>query len=119
MKQKNKRNTAGMIALGASLASLAATAYFFMGPNGKQNRKDAKAWALKMKADVIAGLEETGTVTEAAYGAVVDSVAEEYMKGMKASRAEIKALAKDMKKHWKTIRHVVNVAREKSREKAK
>ena len=43
--------------IGAGVAGLAATAYFFLGPKGKQHQRHAKAWAIKMKGDVIEQLE--------------------------------------------------------------
>lgn len=89
--------------IGTSLAGIAATAYFFFGPKGKKNQKHAKAWAIKMKGDVVEKLEMARDISEPVYHEIIDSVAAEYEKGMKASRGEIKALAQDLKKHWKTI----------------
>ncbi|MFA5714472.1 MAG: hypothetical protein WC998_01865 [Candidatus Paceibacterota bacterium] len=89
--------------IGTSLAGIAATAYFFFGPKGKKNQKHAKAWAIKMKGDVVEKLERARDISEPVYHEIIDSVAAEYEKGMKASRGEIKALSQDLKKHWKTI----------------
>ncbi|MFZ3054709.1 MAG: hypothetical protein WA091_01885 [Minisyncoccales bacterium] len=89
--------------LGASLAGIAATAYFFFGPKGKKNQKHVKAWAIKMKGDVIEKLETARDITEPAYHEIIESVAREYKKGKRAGQIEIDELAKDLKKHWKTI----------------
>ena len=97
--------------LGASLAGIAATTYFFFGPKGKKNQKHAKAWAIKMKGDVIEKLEMARDVSEPAYNEIIDSVATEYEKSKKASREEINALARDLKKHWKTISRGARVAK--------
>ncbi len=102
-KTNNKKLAAGLAVLGASLAGLAATAYFFFGPKGKANQKHAKAWAIKMKADVIAKLEAARKITEPVYHEIIDSVAKEYARGKEAGQSEVKALALDLKKHWKTI----------------
>lgn len=102
-KKTSKSNVAGIAALGASLAGLAATAYFFFGPNGKKHQKNAKAWAIKMKGDVIEKLESAKEVTEPIYNNIIDTVANKYTKGTKATQEEINELAKDLKKHWKTI----------------
>ncbi len=91
--------------LGASVAGLAATAYFFLGPKGKKHRRYAKAWAIKMKGDVVEKLEMIRDVTEPIYHEIIDSVAAEYTKAMKADHKEIRELAHDLKKHWKTISH--------------
>ncbi|MFA6297451.1 MAG: hypothetical protein WC629_02715 [Candidatus Paceibacterota bacterium] len=90
--------------LGASLAGLAATAYFFLGPKGRKHQKQTKAWAIKMKGDVIEKLEMAReVVSEPAYQEIIDSVASQYTKGKKASSKEIMALAEDLKKHWKKV----------------
>jgi len=104
MKKKvNESNAVTLAVVGASLAGLAATAYFFFGPKGKTHQKHAKAWAIKMKGEVVEKLEQAKEITEPVYLAIIDTVTKEYMKGKKASQAEIEALATDLKKHWKTM----------------
>ncbi len=106
MKKKTTKSgssTVKFVALGASLAVLAATAYFFLGPKGKKHQRHAKAWAIKMKGDVVEKIETAREISEPVYHEIIDSVAAEYEKGMKASHEEISALAQDLKKHWKTI----------------
>jgi hypothetical protein len=101
-----KNKTAGVATLaflGASLAGIAATAYFFFGPKGKKNQKHVKAWAIKMKGDVIEKLEMARDITEPVYHEIIETVAKEYKKGKKAGQIEVDELAKDLKKHWKTI----------------
>ena len=104
-----KKKTSGgsravkLAVIGASLAGLAAGAYFFLGPKGKKHQKQAKAWAIKMKGDVVEKLEAARNVSESAYHGIIDSVASKYEKSRKASRGEIQALARDLKKHWRTI----------------
>ena len=56
-KTVNKSNVVKLAVVGASLAGIAATAYFFFGPKGKKHRQHAKAWAIKMKGEVIEKLE--------------------------------------------------------------
>lgn len=104
MPKKTSKSTALKLAVaGASLAGLAATAYFFFGAKGKKHRQHAKAWAIKMKGEVVEKLEAAREVTEPAYHTIIDVVAKEYTKGKKASQPEIEALATDLKKHWKSI----------------
>jgi len=102
-KKINKANAVKLAVVGASLAGLAATAYFFFGPKGKKHRQHAKAWAIKMKGEVIEKLEKAREITEPVYLTIIDTVAKEYKKGKKASQPEIEALANDLKKHWKTM----------------
>ena len=105
MQKKTAKSNSGKVALGVVGASLAALAagYFFLGPKGKKHQKQARAWAIKMKGDVVEKLEMVRDVSEPVYQEIVDSVAEEYKKGMKAGHEEINELAQDLKKHWKTI----------------
>ncbi|MDP3836828.1 MAG: hypothetical protein Q8Q67_01890 [bacterium] len=98
----NKAMQYGLI--GTSLVGLAAAAYFLLGPRGKQNRQQTKSWAIKMKADVIEGLEKARIVSQPAYDALIDMVAAKYARQMKSSPAEIKSLAKELKSHWETFR---------------
>lgn len=103
MTKKTNSNTMQLAVLGASIAGIAATSYFFFGPKGKTHQRHAKAWAIKMKADVIEKLENARKISQPVYHEIIDSVATEYTKGKKASQEEVNALAKDLKKHWKTI----------------
>jgi len=106
MKKKTTKSGSGAVklaVLGASIAGLAAAAYFFFGPKGKKHQKHAKAWAIKMKGDVVEKLETARDISEPIYHEIIDSVAAEYEKGKKAGQKEIRALAQDLKKHWKTI----------------
>ncbi len=102
-KIENKSKTMPLGLLGASLVGLAAATYFFFGPSGKKNQKNTKAWAIKMKADVIEGLEKARVVSEPAYRAIIDAVAAKYEKKLKSSPKEVQALAQDLKKHWRTF----------------
>lgn len=122
---KNKTNGNGsgalkMVVIGASIAGLAAASYFFLGPKGKKHQKNVKAWAIKMRGDVVEKLEMAGDVSEDVYREIIDSVAAEYEKGKKAGREEINAMAEDLKKHWKTIsRSAQTVKRDVVKEAAK
>jgi hypothetical protein len=102
-KKSDNSNTIKLAIAGASVAALAATAYFFFGPNGKKNQKHAKAWAIKMKAEVIEKLEAAKEITQPIYQDIIESVAAEYKKGKTASLQEIDELAADLKKHWKSM----------------
>ncbi len=110
-KKTAKKGGAAMAlgVIGASAAGLAA-AYYFLGPKGKVHQKHARAWAIKMKGEVVEKLEDVKEVTPVVYHEIIDSVTKEYKKGKKASQAEIDALAADLKKHWKTIAASAKVA---------
>ena len=77
MAKKTTKGGSGamkMAMLGASLAGLAA-AYFFTGTEGKKRQKHAKAWAIKMKGDVVERLETAREVSEPVYHKIIDTVA--------------------------------------------
>ena len=106
MKKKTDKNGSGamkLLTLGASLASLAAIAYFFLGSKGRKNQEHAKSWAIKMKGDVIEKLEQASEISEPIYHEIIDSVAAKYEKELKSSPKEIRVLAQDLKKHWQNI----------------
>lgn len=102
-KKTNNSNVAKVALVGAGVAALAATAYFFLGPDGKKHQKQARAWTIKMKGEVIERLEMAKEVTEPIYREIVDSVAAQYMKSKDIDQKEITALVNDLKRHWKTI----------------
>jgi hypothetical protein len=105
--KKNVSSKAKSITLGAGLASLAASAYFLLSTKEKENQKYAKAWAIKMKGDVVGKLEAARDVTEPIYHEMVDSVAAKYAKIIKLDSREVNELAQELKKHWKTINKAV------------
>jgi hypothetical protein len=101
--KKGKSGAAKAIVLGTSLAGLAASAYFLFTEKGKKNQKYAKAWAIKMKGDVVEKLESAREVSEPVYHKIIDSVAAKHEKIKKDGPKEVKELANDLKKHWSTI----------------
>ncbi|MDP3993081.1 MAG: hypothetical protein Q8Q05_02625 [bacterium] len=102
-KNDNSSDTVKLAVLGASIAAAAATAYFFLSPEAKQHQKQAKAWAIKMKGEVVEKLEQAREVSEPVYRQIIDTVAAEYAKALKGDTKEIDLLAADLKKHWKTL----------------
>ena len=111
MAKSNGSSAVKLAVIGASLAGIAAGAYYFFGKDAKKHQKHAKAWALKMKADVIEKLEQAREITEPVYHEIIDTIAKEYVKGMKASKGEVDAMAMDLKKHWKSISRLAKAAK--------
>lgn len=118
-KKTTGSNAVKAVAVGAGLAGLAATAYFFLGPKGKKHQHNTKAWAIKMKGDVVAKLEKARVITEPVYHAIIDSVAREYAKEVKTGRSEVNELAKDLKKHWTVISKSVKAVKKETKKVAK
>jgi hypothetical protein len=112
---KSKSGAVGVVALGASLAGLAASAYFLLSEEGKKNQKYAKAWAIKMKGDVVGKLESAREVSEPVYHKIIDTVAAKHEKIMKNGPKEVKELAKDLKKHWSAISELAATPKAKAK----
>src|SRR5574344_1193766 len=117
--KKGKSGASGAVALGASLAGLAASAYFLFTEDGKKAQKQAKAWAIKMKGDVIEKLENAREVSEPIYHQIIDTVAAKHEKIKKNGPKEVKELAKDLKKHWGFISDLTTMPKIKPAKPAK
>jgi len=103
MKQTTVKKSKGSKMPIVGLAALAASAYFFLGPDKKKHQRDAKSWAIKMKGDVVEKLETAREMSEPVYHKIIDSVAAKYQSKMAAGQNEVLGLAKDLKKHWKNF----------------
>ena len=101
MAQKKTSGAKVAVAVGASAAALGAAAYYLFGPQGKQHRKKAQGWMIKMKGEVVERLENLKEVSEPVYNQVVEAVAPKYAKESKTGKKEIFALAQDLKKGWR------------------
>ncbi len=99
--KKNENNVGKVIAIGAGVAALTAAGYFFLGPNGKKNRRVTRAWMIKMKGDIVEKMESMKDITEEAYHKVVDTVAAAYT--TIGGKEEVSKMAKELKGHWKSI----------------
>lgn len=92
-----------MVAAGAGFAALAAGAYFFFGPEGKKHQKKMKGWMVRMKGEVLERMEEAQEFSQPIYNEIVDAVAKTQAVAGKVPKAEILALAEDLKRQWRTI----------------
>ncbi len=117
--QKKGMSTGNVVALGATVAALAAATYYFFGPEGKKNRTTAKGWMIKMKGEIVDKLEDAKEVTEAVYHKIVDTVAQKYMKGSKMAGPEVEAFVTMLKRQWKDIAKSVSTKGKQTATKAK
>jgi hypothetical protein len=104
-KETNKGSAAAGIGIGvAALAAAAAGAYYFYGTNAAaQHRKQMKGWMIKAKGDVVEKLENLKDLSQENYDNVVKQVTEKYGKLKNVNPQDLKAMADDMRKHWKNI----------------
>jgi len=93
------------VGVGLTAAALAAVGgYFFYGSkDAAQNRKQAKSWMLRAKAEVLEGLENAKHMTKEEYEELVGRVAKGYKTAKGASSKELVEFAADMHAHWKNI----------------
>lgn len=99
-KKASSNNTGKVVGAIAGIAALSVATYLLVGPNGKKNRKDLKAWMVKMKADVAEKIEDMKEVSASKYHEIVDEVANKYSKMKNIKPADIKAEVLNLKKEW-------------------
>lgn len=102
-KKKNKMTAGKIVAVGAGVAALSATAYYFLGPNGKKNQKKAKAWMVGMEKDIEKKAKAVKDMSESVYHKIVDDTIKPYMAKNIPDTKEIKAYAMMLKKEWKGL----------------
>lgn len=104
-KQQSKAtvSTGAKIGIGATIAAAGVAAYLLFGKEGKKNRKVIRGWGVKMKGEIIEKFEKAKDITEPMYHTIVDQIQAKYAKIKDVDQAELAALVKDIKKHWKTI----------------
>lgn len=90
----------------AAAAAAAAGAYFFYGSaNAASNRKTARSWMLKARAEVMAAVEKaaakTGALNKETYTNIVNGVLARYSKVAGATSAEMSQVSRDMEGAWK------------------
>lgn len=128
-KQDNKKASGKsdhISKLGLSLglgtaAAIAAGSYYLYGTKyGAKNRRKLRGWMLKMKGEVMDKLEGLNDIDQTRYYNAVDSVVSRYAKMKKVDTNELYSLAKDLKRHWKSIKtDVEQIRNEIERAKAK
>lgn len=107
-EKKSSTSNTEKVLIGATVAAVAAGAYFFSTQSGKRYSKKMKGWMVRMKGQVLEKLEEAENVTEPVYRQIVDTVADAEIVSSKIPRSEILQLATDLKKQWNVIRKLTN-----------
>lgn len=112
-----KVTTGEKVAMGAAgvaaLAGLAAAGYFLYGNDGAKNRKKIKSWMLKAKGEVLEGVEKMKDVTEEEYAMILEKVGAKYKAVKNIDPAEVEAMVKELRGHWKNIKKSVTPAPKK------
>ena len=98
---KNFKN----MSIGA-IASVIAGAYYLYGSKeGQAKRKQIAAWSVKMKGEVLHGIEKLKEVSEPKYKEVVKQVAAKYKQ---VDKGELKKIVDEMMSTWNKMKKEVN-----------
>jgi cell division septation protein DedD len=97
---KNFKN----MSIGA-IASVIAGAYYLYGSKeGQAKRKQIHAWSVKMRGEVLQGIEKLKEVSEPKYKEVVKAVAAKYKQ---VDKGELKKVVDDMMSTWNKMKKEV------------
>ena len=118
VKKKKSDHTAAKVGFGvATIAAIAAGAYFLYGKDAKKNRAKVKGWMLKAKGEILESLEKLKEVSEPKYHEIVDKVIAKYSKLKHVDSADLAKLTKEIKSHWKTIQKDLHLKRKSPKSK--
>jgi len=122
-KKKSSLSTGAKVGIGVGMtaaAVAAASSYFLYGSdNAAKNRKKVRSWSLKAKAEVLEALEKAGEMSKEEYEDVISTVAKTYSSVKDASKGDISAFEKEMKKYWSKIENTGKKAVKKATKTAK
>ncbi len=95
------------IGLGVGIVTVAvlagAAGYYLYGKNGTKNRKKAKALGVRAYVDVAKKARKLKVVGKSDYHKIVDMVTKKYSAIKSIDKNELRAVAQDLKRHWKNI----------------
>jgi len=95
------------IGVGVGIVTIAALAgaagYYLYGKNGAKNRKKAKALGVKAYTEVAKEARKLKAVSKTDYHKLVDAVMKKYAAIKSIDKKELRAVAGDLKRHWKNI----------------
>lgn len=88
-----------------AIASVIAGAYYLYGsPSGEAKRKQIHSWSLKLKGDVLTGLEKLKEVSEPKYRELVKQVSEKYKS---VDKGELKKVVDELNSTWNKMKKQV------------
>ncbi len=101
--KKGMKQTKGAVILGAMAVGALAGFFLYGSKEASKNRQKVKGWALKAKGEVLEKVERLKEASEPEFHAVVDSVLKKYEAVRSIDTKEVKALGRDLKKHWRAF----------------
>lgn len=94
------------MAIGGVAATIAGAYYLYGSREGQAVRKNMSAFAVKMKGEMLQGLEKLKEVSEPKYKELVKKVGEKYNKA--ADTAEVKKVVGEISAVWNKMKKEVN-----------
>lgn len=101
---KNSVKKFSNMSIGAIAAGIAGAYYLYGSPDGEAKRKQIAAWSLKMKGEVLEGIEKLKTVSEPTYKELVKKVSAKYAK---VDKGELKKVVDEMHSTWNKMKSAV------------
>lgn len=90
--------------IGAIASAIAGAYYLYGSKDGVAKRKEIATWAIKMKGEVLEGIEKLKVISEPAYKEVVKKIAEKYKK---VEGSELKKVVDDLHSTWNKMKSEV------------
>lgn len=111
MAKVSNKTVGTAVAFTAAAAAAAAGAYWLYGAkDAAKNRKMAKGWMLKARAEVVEAVEKLSDIDKETYLRIVDEVTKRYAGVAGVTSAEIARAARDLKGSWDHIRQAQKVS---------
>ena len=88
----------------AATAAAVAGALFVYGRQDTKTKNKIRSWGLKAKAEVMERLAQAKEMNKETFDAIVEKVGEKYENLKNVDKDEVRAMVRDMKKHWAAIR---------------
>lgn len=102
-QQKGGTGMGAAVGLGAALAAAAGAYWLYGAKDAAKNRKLARSWMLKARAEVMDKLEHVQHIDRKQYMAIVDSAVAAAARGAAATRPEVARLKRDLGSAWTHI----------------
>ena len=90
----------GVAAVAVAMASAAGAYWLYGSPDAAKNRKSAKSFMLKARAEALAAVEKAKDLDKQAYTNIVDTIVKKYSTVSGITAAEIAQMSKDLKATW-------------------
>ena len=109
----------GVAAVAAAMATAAGAYWLYGSKDAAKNRKSAKSFMLKARADVLEAVEKVSDINKQTYLNIVDGVVQRYSKVAGITSDEVSQMTKDLTVAWTHMQQVAAKAKKSSMANAK